>query len=135
MSNKSPMTVTSITELKKYAEGIIVRLPDFAEGQPFVARIRRPSMLKLAESGRIPNTLLTQAGKLFAEGSRSVDTEDEDMLSQLSEVTRIICEASLIEPTLAQIGEAGIELTDEQVMAIFSYAQNGIKALESFRAQ
>ena len=41
--------------------------------------------------------------------------------------------ASLEEPSFDDIKEAGLELTDEQMMAIFSYSQEGVKALESFR--
>ena len=58
------MNITSLSDLQTYAAGTIVRFPDFAEGQPFVARVRRPSMLVLAKQGKIPNTLLTAAGEL-----------------------------------------------------------------------
>ena len=39
------VTVTTIYDLQEYSRGQIVKLPDFAEGQPFVARMRRPSLL------------------------------------------------------------------------------------------
>ena len=57
-----PMNITTLADLQSYAAGTIVRFPDFAEGQPFVARVRRPSMLVLAKQGKIPNTLLAAAG-------------------------------------------------------------------------
>ena len=40
-----------------------------------------------------------------------------------------------MEPTLQQIKSAGLELSDDQIMAIFSYTQVGVKALESFRSK
>ena len=46
------MNITSLADLQSYAAGTVVRFPDFAEGQPFVARVRRPSMLVLAKQDR-----------------------------------------------------------------------------------
>lgn len=127
------LSITSISDLQKYKKGTVVRLPDFAEGQPFVARLRRPSMLVLAKQGKIPNALLNAAGELFSKGGSGLDTDDNDMLSQVYDICRIICEASLLEPTLEEIESVGIELSDEQMMAIFNYTQTGVKALDSFR--
>lgn len=127
------MTVTSVTDLQNYSKGAVVRFPDFAEGQPFVARVCRPSMLVLAKSGKIPNALLASASDLFTKGGGGLDTDNINMMGDIYDITRIICEATLKEPTLAQIEEAGLNLTDEQLMAIFNYTQSGVKALESFR--
>lgn len=127
------MSVTSLFDLQTYAKGTLVRFPDFAEGQPFVARVRRPSMLALAQAGKIPNTLLTAANELFSKGGGGMDADNENMLSDVYGICEIICEASLLEPSYQQIKEAGLELSDDQIMAIFSYAQTGAKALESFR--
>ena len=60
--------ITSLRTLQGYAEGQVVELPPFGEGQPFVARICRPSMLVLAKSGKIPNSLLETANSLFVDG-------------------------------------------------------------------
>lgn len=139
MANKTVKTVdealsvTSLSDLQKYSEGIVVRLPDFAEGQPFVAKLRRPSMLVLAKSGKIPNSLIGTANELFMKGSSGLDLDDPDMMGNFYDTCRVICEAALVEPTLAQIDAAGVELSDNQLMAIFSYSQSGIKALEPFR--
>lgn len=128
-----PMKVTSINDLQSYAQGTLVRFPDFAEGQPFVARVRRPSMLVLAKEGRIPNTLLVSANELFSKGGGGLDADNENMLADIYSITEIICEAALKEPTYQQIKDAGLELSDDQLMAVFNYTQTGVKALESFR--
>ena len=127
------MKVTSLSDLQSYAKGTLVELPDFAEGQPFIARMRRPSMLVLAKSGKIPNGLLTTAGELFTKSGAGLDADNEKMLADMYDVCMIIAEAALIEPTLQDIRSAGLELSDDQVMAIFNYTQNGIRALSSFR--
>ena len=41
----------------------------------------------------------------------------------------------MIEPSLQQIKDSGVELTDEQYMAIFNYTQKGIEALKPFRGK
>jgi hypothetical protein len=127
--------ITSISDLQSYAAGTVVRFPDFAEGQPFVARVRRPSMLVLAKQGKIPNALLNVAGELFAKGGAGIDSDDKNMLCNMYDVMDIIASAALIEPSLEQIKDCGLELSDNQMLAIFNYAQAGVKALESFRKE
>lgn len=127
------MQVTSVFDLQRYAKGTLVRFPDFAEGQPFVARVRRPSMLVLAKQGKIPNTLLASANELFSRGGSGMDRDNDNMLSDIYDICKIICVSALKEPTYQQIIDAGLELSDDQLMAVFNYTQTGIKALESFR--
>lgn len=134
LANKVPK-LTSITDLREYSKGTIVTLPEFGEGQPFVARVRRPSMLVLAKQGKIPNSLLMTANELFSGGGGGIDPDNEKLLTDMYDVCMIICEACLIEPSLKDIQDAGMELSDDQIMAIFNYTQNGVKALESFREE
>lgn len=129
------MQVTTIGQLQTYSKGKVVRLPDFAEGQPFVARVRRPSMLVLAKQGKIPNSLLSTANELFVGGGSGVDIENEKLLQDMYDVCMIVCDACLIEPTLRDIEDAGLTLSDDQIMALFNYAQQGVKALEPFRQE
>lgn len=129
----SEKKVTSIKELKAYAKGQIVRLPDFAEGQEFYARLKRPSMLKLVKENKIPNALLTKAGELFSQSKEVFDPDNEGMMDELFGVMDILAEASFVEPTYNELKEAGIELTDEQLMFVFSYSQKGVEAYSSFR--
>lgn len=130
----APMNITSIADLQQYAGGIVVRFPDFAEGQPFVARVRRPSLLVLAKQGKIPNTLLSAAGDLFNNGGVG-GKADDDTLGDMYDICKIVCEACLIQPSMQDIEAAGIEITDEQLMAIFNYSQVGVKALTNFRQE
>ena len=131
----TPMNITSLADLQSYARGTVVRFPDFAEGQPFVARVRRPSMLVLAKQGKIPNSLLTAAGELFSKGGAGMDADNENMLSDVYGICEVIARASFVQPTYDEIQQAGMELSDDQIMAIFNYTQNGVKALESFRKE
>lgn len=126
-------STTSITELAAFSKGAIVDLPPFGEGMPFVAKLRRPSMLSLVKQKKIPNSLLGTAGKLFGEGG--VDLTNDKAMNDVYEVLDVVCEASFVEPTWQELKEAEVELTDEQYSFVFSYSQTGVKAIESFRQQ
>ena len=125
------MNITPITDLVTYSQGTVVELPAFAEGQPFVAKLRRPSMLSLMEQGKIPNSLLSAANSLFSGGGEPDDSSGfyKDILG----VIEILAEASFVEPSWEDMKSAGVELTDEQYTFIFNYSQRGVKALENFR--
>lgn len=126
------MNITNLHDLSEYAKGQIVELPPFAENQPFIARLCRPSMLSLAKSGKIPNELLSTANNLFVDGK--LDTKsDPEALKNVFDLFDVICEACFVEPTYKDIQDAGITLTDEQYMFIFEYSQAGVKALKPFR--
>lgn len=135
MENQN-LQITSIDQLKKYSTGQVVELPSFADGQPFVARLKRPSMMNLVKMGRIPNELLNSANSLFIKGTSGVAESsrfDSETLSKLFDVVDILCEASFVEPSYKDLKDAGIELTDDQYMFVFNYTQNGVHALDSFR--
>lgn len=127
--------ITTIDEIKKMAEGDIVNLPPFSDGQELVVRLKRPSILNMAKNGQIPNRLLKAASTLFMGVDSMPDDEDEDdnFLIQLHDVIDVLAEASFVEPTWKELKEAKIELNDEQLIAIYQYSQEGVKALEPFR--
>lgn len=127
------MKATSLEQLAAYAKGSLVQLPEFAEGMPLFVYMRRPSLLDLISKGKIPNPLAHTATALFSKGGRGVDQEDPGQMKELTEILHIFCEASFVEPTYSQIKEAGLSLTDEQLMFVFNYVQAGNKALEKFR--
>lgn len=122
--------VTSISQLNEYAKGQLVELPSFGEGQPFFARLRRPSMLALAKSGKIPNSLLATANRMF---DSSLDTKNENMLKDFYMVMETILEATFVEPTYQEIKDAGVQLSDDQMIFVFNYTQQGVRALDQFR--
>lgn len=129
------LKVTSLDQLRYYAEGVPVRLPDTAEGQPLVIAMRRPSLLDMINRGAIPNPLVNTATSLFTKGGDGIDAENPQVIKDLIQLLEVFCEASFVNPTYSQIKEAGLQLTDEQLMFVFNYIQVGNKALERFRSQ
>lgn len=128
------LKVTPLAQLERYSQGQIVELPPFADGQPFVARLVRPSMLALAKSGKIPNQLLDAANGLFFDGNKEAKL-DPDAMKNMFGVVDVICDACFLEPTMQDLREIGLQLTDDQYMYVFNYSQNGVAALKSFRSE
>lgn len=129
------LTVTSLEELANYRGGMIVELPPFGPDQPFVARMRRPSMMGLAKSGKIPNQLLDAANRMFFGDKGRAVKYDQDAMAQTFQVIDVLCEAAFVEPTYDELKRIGVELSDDQYMFIFNFTQQGVNALNSFRGK
>ena len=125
------MAVTSIEELKKIAQGQEVELQGWDE-EPFVCVLKRPSLLGLVENGDIPNPLLHAAYILF---NGSNNPKDQVNLKEMNDLYRIIAKAAMVNPTYDQVVEAGLELTDMQLLEIYRFTQLGVKSLISFRTK
>lgn len=132
------LKVTPISELVSISQGELVELPPFDDTHPFVARLKRPSMLAMARSGKIPNSLLIQANNLFANGASQALQNDrllnnKESMAEMFSIMDSICQEAFIEPTYQELKDNNITLTDEQMLSVFSYTQRGIKSLENFR--
>lgn len=98
-------------------------------GETVEVELKRPSILALAAAGAIPNPLMKTARKLFYSGI----SPDGGDLAEEGRVLLEIARAALVKPSFDELETAGIELTDEQLVAIFQYTQLGVKALDRFR--
>lgn len=105
-----------------------VCIPSFSGDGSMNVRLRRPSLLTLAARGVIPNELLACARELFNEGGKARIPIDE-----LGRLLLIFAQNSLVSPSYEELEEQGISLTDEQLSAIYAFAQGGVRALLPFR--
>ena len=128
------LQVTSLDALKEIAKGEVVELPGFSSTS-FIARLKQASLVNLVASGKIPNKLLGLATTLFNSDTEKLNKhlEKKDGIADMYEIMKIMAGACLVEPSLKDIEEAGLELTDIQLTAIFNYSQRGVNGLESFR--
>ncbi|ACA56712.1 esterase [Clostridium botulinum] len=126
------LKVTNIEDLKKVAQGEVIQLPQFGQGIPFNARVKRVSLLNLVRKGILPNKLLGAAEELFYGKQNSKENVD---LVQMTNVMYIMAENALIEPSIEELKNVGLELTDEQIVALFNYTQEGVNELDSFREE
>ncbi|MCR1972840.1 esterase [Clostridium sporogenes] len=126
------LKVTNIEDLKKVAQGEVIQLPQFSQGIPFNARVKRVSLLNLVRKGVVPNKLLSAAEELFYGKQSSKENVD---LTQMTDVMYIMAENALVEPSIEDLKSVGLELTDEQIVALFNYTQEGVSELDSFREE
>lgn len=124
--------ITSIEELKEIAKGEIIELPGWTEEKPFVCRVKKVSILNLASEGKIPNTLLSEAEKVYSKGGGKKGSNNQD-ITELLKLMELVAAEVLLEPTLEDIKESGLRLTDDQLNLIFDYSQKGVGALKKFR--
>lgn len=126
------LKVTSLEDLKKMAEYDVIELPKFKQEMPFIAKVKRVSLLNLVRRGVIPNQLLSAAEELFYGKTSNKGNVD---IKALTDVMFIMAENTLVEPSIKDLEEVGLELTDEQLVALFNYSQKGVEELESFRKE
>lgn len=123
---KETKRITSIEEIKNRAERI-VELPGWDEA-PFICKVKRVGILGLATKNKIPNTLMSLAMDMF---NKKVDAKNVNMADMI-EMFEIIAEETLVEPSLQDLKDNGIELTDIQLMAIFNFSQRGVTKIAHF---
>lgn len=131
MSTKKTATVTPITELKKANEPEIVELPGFEPNTTIHFKLRRASLRAMATAGKIPNSLLAAAQRMYEGVVSSAKANFADMVK----VMDIVVDSAMVEPTMQELKEAGVELTEDQFGQIWSYAQKGAAALIPFRGK
>lgn len=133
-------SLSQLTEIKRQLEGIVIPLPPFVPGTEFNARVRRLLPIDLVTAGQIPNSLLVAVNSLFEDQQeRKKNNEPLDMtderLNDFSALIEATCEAALLEPTVQELREIGLELTDDQKLTVWYYTQAGVSALQTFRSE
>lgn len=109
-----------------------IEIPDFSGEGTITVRVRKPQIMKLITSGKIPNPLLpTALAMLDGRNMRKAKSEDELALEGIKSI-QIYCMACLVEPTWDEIKDY---ITDDQMFAIFNWAIGGIRRLEKFRTE
>lgn len=132
------LQVTSLEQLKKVKQTDIVSLGKFEDGTEFVAELKRPDIMALAAEGKIPNSLLTEVAKLFNgknELAKDVLKDDGEAFVQLGQLMDILAKASLVNPTMKQLDEINVTLTQEMKTTIMMYFQGGVETLKNFRKE
>lgn len=124
------MKITNIDDLKKIAEGEIVELSGW-DDNPFIVRVKRPSLQLMVAKGEIPNSLMTVATEAFYGKDKNTKMD----MKKMSDLMFRIVDASLVEPSVKQLHDLGLDLTDQQMLEIFNYTQEGIEGLSRFRGK
>lgn len=107
-------------------------LPGWQPDAEITVRVRRPSLYAMLAANAALNPLIPELNKLFVRhdhGSVSQPT------NAYAKALIAIAKECLTEPTYAQLEEAGVQLTDEQLLQLSLYATEGMEWLCSFRAR
>lgn len=135
MSNEK-VKVTSLAEMKDIAQPI-VPIPAWDNENEIHVRLRRVTLLSIIQSGQIPNDLLGVAQKVALKRQGTPESpikqDDPDEVSRFHQLLDEVAKQALVEPTYDEIVEHVAPLTDQQRLAIFTFATSGVKALTSFR--
>ena len=133
------LQVTSLEQLKKVKQTEIINLGKFEDGTEFVAELKKPDLMQLAAERKIPNVLATEVVKLFNGknklAKKVVAEDDAEALAQLGELMNILAKASLVNPTMKQLDEINVTLTQEMKTTIMMYFQGGVETLKNFRKE
>ncbi len=121
--------VTNLEQLKQMANKEI-EIPGWSVEDKISVKVKRVSLMGLAAKGKIPNQLLAAAQQVFTQTVKS-----ETSLKDIGEVMELVAEETLVEPTVKDLDEIGLELTDEQKIILFNYSQTGVVELERFRKE
>ena len=105
------MAFLSGEKLTELAQGTEIELPGFAAEETISVRLRRPSLMLLAAEGKIPNTLLASVEDLFEKGDKNTVS-----FKERAEIFRIVAMASLVSPSWEELQNAGVNLTDLQLL-------------------
>lgn len=120
-------------DLKAMAEkhGIIeLEISGWGSGESITVKARRPSLYNMAAMGFIPNPIMGAMQAMFSGVTAKVDAVDA---RKQGECVIAMAKYALVEPTYQQIEEAGLKLTDDQLMEIYTFAIGGAAALAAFR--
>lgn len=133
----SELKITNVNEIKEYFEGEIVELAPFENGKPFVARVRVPSLVEIYRLGKIPNTLIVEVKKYFdtleKDENNNVAINFADKRARnLMNLALKMADVVLIEPSMKELREAKIRLSDMQLLSIYNYVDKKVSEMIPF---
>ena len=128
---EAPLQITRIEDIQAIAGERIEEFAGWTDEQPFVAKVRRVSLLDMiTQPGKIPNNLMGTVFDLYQKSS--LKGKDNSIIA---ETMKLIVKECLIEPSVEQLDAASIQLTDLQITQIYLYAMQGVDALRPFRKE
>jgi hypothetical protein len=117
------LKVTTREDLEKARAAVAVELPAFMDGTPLVARLRRPSLLRMAQLGQIPEEYQPVIDKL-------IQGDDSAPLEIKAKVFAWYAEKALEEPTWAEVEDV---IDSFQLATIWHWGIFGPAMMEPFR--
>lgn len=117
---------TSLEAIKKIKREDLEELPAFLDGTPFVAKLRRPSLIHMVDLEQIPNELSVAVDELMGGQAAQYRTS----IKERSAVLCAVAKAALVQPTYEEVEDV---IDSFQLTAIWNYVISGVNALVPFR--
>lgn len=138
------MTFKALTvdDIKKSIDsGYQVEITGFrADEDPedsFPCVLRKIDILAWLINGKVPNELSAAVEDLFdlskAKKKTMEDYNDINKIREGYKLNEWIARESMVEPKFDDLKEAGIYLSQQQLMDIYVFQMNGVNALKNFR--
>lgn len=125
--------LTDMQEIVAQAAPDEITISGFKGGCTITVQVHTPSLYALLAANALPNPLIPTINRLFAKAPESRDVTAPD--AQLAAAMQVIARETLISPSLAELEENGVQLTDRQLLEICLYATRGPAALAAFRGR
>lgn len=134
------MQVTSLERLREIANGTVVSLPGFIDGEPFNARLKRISLTDMIMSGKIPNPLIDRAEQIFDNMENKATQKTVKKLTkkeqkEIETMEKAMLGSIMVEPTYQQVLDARLDLSEIQKASIMMFGMSGVSMFDNFRTK
>ncbi len=103
-----------------------IDIPGFTNGEILKIKVQKPRILALAAQGKIPNALMGVAQQM----ARGKAVPEQADITQIAQMMELFCQVCMVEPTYDELKDI---ITDDQLLAIFSWATGDVQQLSTFR--
>lgn len=117
------LKVTTKEDLEKARQAELVELPAFMDGTPFVAKLRRPSLLRMAQLGQIPDDLQPVIDKLLR-------GDDDSPMELKARAFSLYASLAMEEPAFEAVEDV---IDSFQLATIWHWGVFGPAMMEPFR--
>ena len=123
--------ILSIEQLRNMSTSII-SIPNFDSTGTIDIKVQKPRLMAMASKGQIPNHLMSIVnGMMFGKKKDSSNNQkEEDKVKDIFKIYELHCFVCMVEPKYDDVKDI---LTDDQMEAIFVWANKKISKLDSFR--
>lgn len=118
------LQVTNLEDLKKVRQGELVELPAFLDGTPFVVKLRRPSILRMAQLGQIPDEMQPVIDELL------MGQSEKSSMEQRAAVYVLYASLAMEEPKFEDVEDV---IDSFQLATIWHWGVFGPAMMEPFR--
>ena len=124
--------ITSIEDIRGVAAPEIVELSGWTSEDVFVCKLRKTGIFEMQMKGDIPDPVLKIIQKMLSKVTYEKKAYPE-FGQQTAQAFYYVARSCLADPTLEDLEDADVHLTDMQLTEIFAYRVGGFPMLRKYR--